>query len=85
MKKLFASIYQYYLSRKLDMPYFRSIITVIGFLIMGLSLLFLIFPLPLNWNPFGVSGNGIINYLYGGIFIGLLYFVFLSGFYKEEN
>jgi hypothetical protein len=74
MKNL-ALIYKYYYSKKLPQPYFRTIMTVIGFLVMIVSIFFSIFPLPLYFNPFGISKKKIVDYGYGIIFIAILYFI----------
>lgn len=83
MKKNFALIYKYFCFKNLPQPYFRSVMTLIGFSIMFLSLLFAIFPLPLNFNPFGISKETINNYVYGGIYVAVLYFIIAFVFKKK--
>jgi len=82
MKNL-ALIYKYYYYKKLPQPYFRTIMTVIGFLIMLVSIFFSIFPLPLHFNPFGIGKKTIVDYGYGLIFITILYFI-ISRIVKKE-
>jgi|GEM_PF-2801755 len=84
MKKIVALIYQQYSYRNIPDAYFRSLMTIIGFFILHYSLVFIYFPLPSYLNPFGISKVSIINYVYGGIFVGILYLL-LSVIYKKEK
>jgi hypothetical protein len=84
MKKLVASFYKYYCLKKLDIPYFRSIMTLIGFFFMHFLLLFAIFPLPKKLNPFAIEAKSIIIYGYAICIILLLYIVSSLLFRKKE-
>ena len=84
MKRLAALIYKQYTFRNIPDAYFRLVMTLTGFVILHLSLLFVFFPLPFYLNPFGINKVPIINYVYGGIFVGLLYFIFSLVFKKKD-
>lgn len=84
MKRLVALIYRQYTFRNIPDAYFRLVMTLTGFVVLHLSLLFVFFPLPFYLNPFGVNKVPIINYVYGGIFVGLLFFFFSLIFKKKD-
>src|SRR6266516_1981906 len=84
MKKIVALIYKQYSFRNIPDAYFRSIMTLLGFFILLFSLLFVFFPLPSYLNPFDIDKIQIKDYVYGGIFLGVLYFITTSLFKKKD-
>ena len=84
MKKIVALIYKQYSFRNIPDAYFRSLMTLIGFFILHLSLLFIFFPLPFYLNPFDINKTPIVNYVYFGICTGLLYLVVSLTFKKKD-
>ena len=84
MKRIAAIIYQSYSEKKIDMPYFRTIISFEGLIIIHLLILYAAFKIPKSFNPFSISETRSINYIYTGIFILLLTGI-LSLFFKRKQ
>ncbi len=84
MTKIMASIYKYFLFKKLPSPYFRTIIFFSFLVILFYFLLYGIFPIPHNFSPFGMNKVPILNYVSGGLFLGLIYLVISMLFKKSD-
>ena len=84
MTKIMASIYKYFSFKKLPSPYFRTIIFFSFLVILIYFLLYAIFPIPHNFSPFGMNKIPILNYISGGLFLGLIYLVISIAFKKKD-
>lgn len=83
MKKIVALVYAYFSLKKLPAPYFRTIMVFAGLIIFHFFLLYAIFPIPKSLSPFGMNKIAIKNYISGGIFFGVLYFIIAFIFNKK--
>jgi hypothetical protein len=83
MKKFAVALYQYFLIRKLPTPYFRTIMVMVGFIMLHTFLLFSIFPIPETLSPFGNSKIQVKNWIPTAIFIGILYLILCLLFKKS--
>lgn len=84
MTKIIASLYKYFSFKRLPSPYFRTIIFFSFLVILIYFVLYGIFPIPHNFNPFGMTKIQISNYISGGLFLGMIYLV-LSMIFKEKD
>ena len=84
IKKIVATIYQYFVFRKLRTPYFRTIFLIVFFIMLLSVVLFAVFPIPWTWYPFSISKKAINNYFYGAIFLLILYLILSLIFKKKE-
>jgi hypothetical protein len=75
MKKLVATIYQYFVFRKLPSPYFRTISLIVFFIMLITLILYGAFPIPKGWMPFSISKRESDNYFYTALFTPLLVLV----------
>lgn len=84
--KTLAIIYRQYLYRKIPSPYFRTIMTIIGLLLLHVVHLVLLFNLPTYFILPGTSDtdSGIERYLKGGAYFGILIFIFYSLIDKKK-
>lgn len=84
MRRRMALLYKYFQLKNLPMPYFRTIIAFSALLTFHLFLIYVIFPVPGYFTPFGLSKVPIINYAIGVLWFGILYLVF-SIFFKTKD
>ena len=87
MKKLYkivASIYRTYLDRKLDIPYFRTICTIMFMLFLHAVEIALLFNIPSQYvMPFN-SKDKIIQWFQAAFYFGTLTVVFTFLFPKRK-
>ena len=83
MKKIVAIVYAYFSLKKFPAPFFRTVMVFAGLIIFHFFLIYAIFPIPKSLSPFGMNKLAINNYISGGIFFGILYFVIASIFNKK--
>ena len=84
MTKLIASLYKYFCFKKLPQPYFRAIIFFSFIGILFYFFLYVLFPIPEKFNPFGMNQLPILNYVSGGLFLGAIYLVISLIFKKKD-
>lgn len=82
--KLIASLYKYFCFKKLPSPYFRTIIFFSFLVILFYFVLYAIFPIPHNFSPFGMNKIPILNYISGGLFLGIIYLIISMVFKKKD-
>ena len=83
MKKIFALVYQSYLNRGLSIPYLRALMTLIGGILIFLSIVWGLLKTTFL-NPFSISSSTTMNLLAGAFFIILLILFFSFLFKKRE-
>ena len=84
MLKIISLIYAQFVFRKIPTPYFRTIMTLIGYFIFHFLLLFVYFPIPNYLNPFAIDKIPIVNYFYGAILIAFMYLIISRYLNKKQ-
>jgi hypothetical protein len=83
MKRIIALIYKSYVFRKIYTPYIKSLMTLIGGILILLSIFYGLFKVHFI-NPFTVSNKTSINLIVGALFICLLLIIFSLIFKKKD-
>src|SRR5438105_6913145 len=84
--KTLAIIYRQYVYRKIPAPYFRTIMTVVGLSFLHIAQLVLLFNLPTYYILPRITNNdtGIVKYLLGVIYFGVLILILYKIIDKEK-
>lgn len=83
MKRIVALIYHSYLHRKLDIVYLRTLMTIIGGVIVLMVIVWIVFKITAP-SPFNVSNHGVVNIVSGLSFVIIL-LVCLSLLFKKKE
>ncbi len=83
MKKFAVALYSYFKKKKLPTPYFRTMMVLIGFIMLHLFAIDSVLRLPGYLNPFGMGKTQIVSWISGGIFIGIVYLILSLAFKKK--
>jgi hypothetical protein len=85
MNKIIASIYWVYKSRNQDIPYTRTMMTVVGILSLHIIQIFLIFNIPSKYIlPFELKNDITERWLNASILLTPMIFLFII-FFKEKK
>jgi hypothetical protein len=87
MKALFklpAIIYWTYIDRGQDIPYFRTVITLVSILFLHAVHVGLVFDIPSTYlMPWSSGETKLMRWFYGAIYFGILYSVIAMSFKKR--
>ena len=87
MKAFFKSpaiIYRTYIDRGQDIPYFRTIVTLVSILFLHAAHVALLFDIPLSYiMPWSSEEPKLVRWVYGTIYFGILYTVISMTFRKN--